>query len=410
MTNPTVLVVAGPGSAGPRDVLRAARGRYDVVFAVDESDPDCVAELPTLERLAPVACFGDGTDLKPWAPVGIGTFSEAKLPATAVLAERLGLPFPSVRTTGVLTDKARQRRALNDAGVSVTRFEAVGDLAALTSAAARVGHPVVIKPTVSNSSRWTVRCDTAADVERLVAAVGAIQPAPVGWIVEELLPAGTHSYGDVLADFVSVESVVQDGRVSHFGITDRLRTAPPFRERGLLMPTLLQPEQCGPVLDLATAALGALRMGWGVAHTEIKLSPDGPRVIEVNGRLGGWIAELMRRIATTDPVRMALDLAAGRPVDVRGTAYRDHAAVLLVQPPEGRYRIAEMADPGVFRQQPGVWQAWRRAAPGDVVDSRAGSLEALYAVYVEADRTSMADRLQRLEAIGRDAAALRAEP
>jgi biotin carboxylase len=393
--------------------MRAARGQYDIVFAVQESDPECAASIPLLERMAPVIrCREDMAQieaLKMTGPAGIATFSESQLSFTAELAQRLGLRFHSPRTVGLLTHKVRQRRAMNAAGVSVTRFEAVADPAELLAAANRVGFPVVVKPAVGNSSRWTARADTTDDVDRLVDEALARPDAPDEWIVEEMLPRGAHPYGDVLADFVSVESVVQEREVSHFGITDRLSISPPFRERGLLIPTLLQPEDCGPLFDLATAALRALDVRWGVTHTEIKLTGSGPRVIEVNGRLGGWLGELMRRVATTDPVRTVLDVAVGLPVDVRGTAYRTHAAVLLVQPPEGRYQIAELADATVFRQQPGVWQAWKRAEAGDVVDSRAGSLQALYAAYVEGDRTTMADRLRLLETIGRDAAVLRAE-
>jgi len=68
-----------------------------------------------------------------------------------------------------------------------------------------------------------------------------------------------------------------------------------------------------------------------------------------------------------------------------------------------------MADPSVLRQQAGVWQAWKRAAPGDIVDSRAGSLQALYAAYIEADRESMSGRLRQVELVGRSAVTLQAQ-
>jgi len=411
VTGPVLIVVDGLGSATPLEVIRAARNRYTIVFAIDDEADESVTSLPLLQRLGPVI-RGDGGKahadaLSAFDPDGIATFSEGRLPFAARLAEQLGLPFHRPETVGLLTDKTRQRSALNAAGVSVTRMESVSEPAGLGGAAARVGYPVIVKPAVGNSSRWATGCQGPADVDRLVDAISGAPEVPARWIVEELLPAGEHSYGDVLADMVSVESVVQDGEISHFAITDRLAVAPPFREHGLLLPTLLRPEEHGPILDLTTAALTALGVRLGVTHTEVKLTPGGPRIVEVNGRLGGWVGELMRRVTTVDPVAVVLDVAAGRPVDVSGIEFRTHAAVVLVQPPEGRHQVVEAADAGVFRALPGVWQAWRRAMPGDVVDSRAGSLQALYAVYAEADRTSMTDTLCRVERIGREAAVLR---
>jgi biotin carboxylase len=404
VTGPTLLVVRTPGTAGPRDVIRAGHGRYEIVFV---GEPD-----PLLERMAPVvrppADAAGLMALRRREPAGIVAFSDAAVPPAADLAQRLGLPFHTPRTARLLTGKVEQRRALNAAGVSVTRFEAVGERTALPAAAARIGFPAVVKPAVSDSSRWTQRCDSAADVRRFAAAAAADPGSPAEWIVEEMLAPGAHPYGDVLADFVSVESVVQDGVPTHFAVTDRLAMAPPFRERGLLTPSLLAPAECGPLRDLTTAALAALGVRSGLTHTEIKLTPDGPRIIEVNGRLGGWIGDLMRRVTDVDPVRWAMDVAAGRAVEAEAIAFREHAAVLLVQPPEGRHRVVEMAGPQLFRREPGVWQAWMRARPGDLVDSRAGSLQALYAVFVEADRGSMAARLRRLDAVARTAAVLEA--
>ena len=48
------------------------------------------------------------------------------------------------------------------------------------------------------------------------------------------------------------------------------------------------------MLDIASMAIKALGVRVGFLHTEIKLTPDGPRIIEVNGRLGGSVAEMAK--------------------------------------------------------------------------------------------------------------------
>src|SRR4029079_12563216 len=59
---------------------------------------------------------------------------------------------------------------------------------------------------------------------------------------------------------------------------------------------------------LAGAALKALGLGFGPAHTEIRVGPRGPVVIEVNPRLaGGRRPTLVRPATARDPTTAALD-------------------------------------------------------------------------------------------------------
>lgn len=61
-------------------------------------------------------------------------------------------------------------------------------------------------------------------------------------------------------------------------------------------------------------ALGITR---GLAHTKIKLTPDGPRIIEVNGRLGGHVDELYARAFGVDMLAIELGVATGTTPAVR---------------------------------------------------------------------------------------------
>jgi biotin carboxylase len=90
---------------------------------------------------------------------------------------------------------------------------------------------------------------------------------------------------------------------------------------------------------VALAALGALGLGFGAAHTEIRLGPRGPVVIEVNPRLaGGQIPTLVRLATGIDLVGAAVDAAIGAtpplpPPDP------GHASIrFLVAPQAGRVR------------------------------------------------------------------------
>ena len=72
-----------------------------------------------------------------------------------------------------------------------------------------------------------------------------------------------------------------------------------------------------------------------VVHTEIKLTPDGPRLIEVNGRMGGRPAFVLLEVSTVNLFQVACAVAAGTPVrferlvECDGVGFR-----LMLQPPD----------------------------------------------------------------------------
>ena len=90
-----------------------------------------------------------------------------------------------------------------------------------------------------------------------------------------------------IAPYVSVESLVIDGRSVPLALSGRFPLAEPFRETGDFMPHPLETEEAETVVAVAIAAAEALGVRSGALHTEIKLTADGPKVIEVNGRVAG---------------------------------------------------------------------------------------------------------------------------
>src|SRR5205814_5003685 len=131
------------------------------------------------------------------------------------------------------------------------------------------------------------------------------------FVVEEMLvgrnelPFGNH---------VSVECLAQRGRIVAVAVTGKPPLAFPFREQGQFWPSHLAADEQQAVADLAVAALEALGVTTGLSHTEIKLTADGPRIIEINGRMGGYVNELCRRSCGVDLVRTAARLALGESV------------------------------------------------------------------------------------------------
>jgi biotin carboxylase len=385
---PLIVVPYGLGAAGPLDVVRAAEGLSRVVFTVDSRDPHVAATLPVLRDLARTIDVAESRESDLAAslgerPRGIVTFSESCLRAAARQARILRLRYHTPKVAEVLTSKQAQRSRLNRAGVTPVRQHRVAGPADVGDAVRVVGAPAVVKPVHGEGSRDTHRYATAAELRAGVADLLTARPGD-DWVVEEALPSGRHPGGDWLGDYVSVESLVDDADIWHFAVTDKLPLARPFRETGMVTPSVLPDGMRSEVEVLAGQAVRAVGVTCGVTHTEIKLTPDGPRVIEVNGRLGGVVGRLMRRASDLDPLRLAIEFAVHGTVRPRRVDY-DRAAIQFgVMAPTELATVDRIAGPRVFREVPGVWAVERFKRAGDVVDWRRGSLERTFTVWADA--------------------------
>lgn len=307
-----MLVVAfEQGAASAAEIAAALAADTPLAFLVPES-PYTQRLRPVLAELGTVVPLTGGDEdverLRALRPTGIVTYTEPLLRDTARLTTALGLPGHSVATVGLLTDKLRQRGRLAEAGVDSVRQHVVRGPEDWPAAVAAVGLPAVVKPLYGGGSRDTYLVEDEATALRLSGTM-------TGELVLEEYLRGRPSlpYGD----FVSVESLCSPDGVTHVAVTGKLPMLPPFRESGQLWPADLPAGELAAITDLATRTLLALGVDFGITHTEIKLTPDGPRVIEVNGRLGGLINDLYRTSAGLDMVRIGGLQAMGEPVSAK---------------------------------------------------------------------------------------------
>ncbi len=129
---------------------------------------------------------------------------------------------------------------------------------------------------------------------------------------------------------------------------------------------------------LAIEAAEALGVRSGALHIEIKLTPGGPQVIEVNGRVGGGgIDRLYESTHGQSLTHIATQIALGQPVDLSiggdaagGPIEYDY----YVQAPVGAGRLAGIENLEAVRALEGVRSARVNRTIGDDVDWRQGSL------------------------------------
>ncbi len=330
---PLVAVNYGVGSASPSVIAASAGGCCDLLWHCDAADEHGAKMRPVLARLgtvvmsAPDATTDErATAIAAHRPDGIVTFCDHLLVETAEFARRLELRYQSPSAAVPLTDKSAQRQVFRSAGLQRLGFSRASSPAALACAVSEVGLPAVVKPVHGYGSSHTFRLAGEGDLEAVMACLPAAVLAD-GFIVEEELAGQPGVLGDGIGDYVSVETVTVGGEHHAVGIVGRLSLAPPYRERGGFYPSTLAPDVARAVMELAIRALSALGVSCGVCHTEIKLTPSGPEILEVNGRLGGHVSWLLRRHGGPDLIRAVLLAALGcwdppAPYEPAGVAFR----------------------------------------------------------------------------------------
>lgn len=244
---------------------------------VSTEDEPAVERLARAERVQGIVSPGGD-----W-PVGVA----------ARVAERLGLPHPiDSATAAVATSKSRQRERLNGAGVPQPRLTAAGE---------EVPIPCVVKASDRQGQRGLSIVWDPAELDGAVAA--AVEASRSGGYLVEELVAGPE---------VTVNAVSVAGEFVPLAVTDRVTAEPPAFGVALahVWPSVHQTAGAVGAARLAAEALGVRD---GPTYTQVRLGPDGPRVMEVAARLGGGHdAELVLAATGIDLNGLAIDFALGR--------------------------------------------------------------------------------------------------
>ncbi|MEG3632776.1 ATP-grasp domain-containing protein [Micromonospora palythoicola] len=294
----------------------------DNVLTAETNDPAVL--LPQVQRLHEVLRFD-----------GVVTSCDYYLGTVAQLAAHLGLPGARPEAVEEACRKDLARHRMRAAGLPGPAFAVTEDWPGTRAAARALGFPLVVKP-VDLCAGMLVRLVT--DPTELRAAFDALDAFPVNARGQQRAPRVLLE--EVLVGpEVSVETVTVDGATTVLGVTDKsLAGAPWFVETGHMFPAALDAATVTAVRDMAVAALAAVGFDRGVAHTELRLTAAGPRVVEINPRpAGNQITELVRRGTGVDLPMVYTQLALGERPDltVTDTGVRSAAISFLLPPRAG---------------------------------------------------------------------------
>ena len=164
-------------------------------------------------------------------------------------------------------------------------------------------YPLVIKPCDNMGARGVKKILQPDDL------VSAFQEAKEASISGKL----------ILEEFMqgpelSLDALVFGGRIEITGIADRhIEREPYFVEVGHTLPSNLPEAQQEAVKAFFRQAIRALGINHGAAKGDIKLTSEGPKIVEIAARLsGGWMSAHTYPLSTgVDLMKAAIQVALG---------------------------------------------------------------------------------------------------
>lgn len=200
--------------------------------------------------------------------------------SVAAVASKLGLVGIDEDTALKATDKAEMRVALKKAGVPIPKFFKVSNEKEYKKAVKQFNVPFIVKPADSSGSRGIFEVIDITNQKMIDEAYAYCHPySKSGDVVVEEYMNGSE---------VSVETLSIDGVCHVIQITDKVTTgAPHYVEMGHSQPTMHSKQVAEKIAEVARAANMAIGIKNGPSHTEIIVTNEGPKVVELGARLGG---------------------------------------------------------------------------------------------------------------------------
>jgi biotin carboxylase len=246
-------------------------------------------------------------------PDGVLSFWETSVPVAVRAAATLGLPGNPNEAVDAARSKLRTRETSERAGLPTPRSRRVRSLDELYAAATALGFPSVVKPEFGASAVGCLRVDS---FESLPGIYHLIRDELATTDIVDLR-AGNDL---VLEDYLDgvefdVDLVLEEGECVFSSVSQNWPTAEPsFQETGLHCPPDHSSRQVRRLVELCVQTVQAFGFRRGVLHVEGKCTSEGPRIVEVNARLGGGrIHQIVEAVWGVDLIEAHLRAALGLP-------------------------------------------------------------------------------------------------
>lgn len=318
--------------------------------------------------------------------VVITSTSDGPVRTAAYVNEKLGKqPDLSYENSLCATIKSKMRDRLRECGVPIPEYYAATDFAGFSEAVDRLNGHCIVKPADNAGSRGVVLLGGSERQD------GILEDEEHGEARERKRRVYEYSLensrnGTVMVEEymkgpeVSVEIMVVEGEPHILAITDKYITPPPyFVELAHCEPSRLDEETQNRIREVAAQAVRAIGIENAPAHVEVKVTPEGPKIVELAARLGGdFITSRLVPLSTgIDMVGVSVLLATGEKPDLTQTR-KQGAAIHFIHAKEDQQGVIEkITVPETLRKADGVEEIVLYQKPGATVQGTRSSNDRL---------------------------------
>ncbi|ANU15505.1 lactate dehydrogenase [Planococcus halocryophilus] len=235
------------------------------------------------------------------------------LPIRSIAAVSAELKIPGIEKEAAIrvTNKRLMRENLLINDVPIPNFCKISNYLEYEKALEKIKGKVIVKPVDSSGSRgvYLIEDKKNMDIVKFAYDYSSRFSTNNEILVEEYMEGPE----------VSVESISYKGKTTIIAITDKITTgAPRFVEMGHTQPSKLEENLIKEIRKITISALSSLGIENGPSHTEIIVTEEGPKIVEVGARLGGdnITSHLVPLSTGIDMVKNTIEIALGNEPDL----------------------------------------------------------------------------------------------
>lgn len=256
--------------------------------------------------------------------------SEVAMRSLGYVNDVLGLNGIGTETVIRATNKEMMRRAFENGGAPTPKSIAVSNEKAVLEAFLLINGDAIVKPSRNSGSRGVSFVPQNANESQIFFAYSRAlsESRDASVVIEEF----------IVGPEFSVEILIWNNQIKVLTVTDKLTTNEPyFVELGHSQPSQFSDKDVQLIIEAAIAGVKSLNLKQCVAHAELKLSDNGPFLMEIGARLGGDFisTELVHLSTGIDMVACAINIALGLEPDLNFKSKPQGAAIRYFVPSPG---------------------------------------------------------------------------
>lgn len=316
----------------------------------------------------------------------ITSTSDAPVRTAAYVSEKLGLPTGiSYENAICATVKSAMRDRLKKKNIPIPEYFVCATVEEFLEAVRSFANECILKPSDSSASRGVKKLDCSLSVDKLVESYReCCKYSNNGVVLVEELMHGAE---------VSVECIIVNQKIHIIAITDKYVTEEPyFVELGHSEQSQLDDKIKSEIEMVTKKAIEAIDIVNGVAHAELKITKDGPKIVEIAARLGGdYITSRLVPLSTgVDMVGNSICLALNKPFKIEKKLNKG-SAIRFIRGTEGKIKKINFNDD--LYDAEGLVELKVYCKEGDICHDLKSSNDRLGHIITQADNAEMAIKI-----------------